>query len=318
MRSTATSHVFHSTAQASEFLKTGAVVAIGNYDGVHLGHQEILRKTIAAARARKLKSVVLTFNPHPVKMLSPHVAPKLITTEAQKVELLLALGFDAVVLQPFDHNFARLKPERFFTEHLIKNLCARFVLVGYDFTFGEKRSGTIETLEMLAKKNTIDVEIISAKMDDATLVSSTLIRKLVSEGDVVLARELLTRPFFIDGTVVHGHKRGAALGIHTANLTTANELLPGDGVYATLVVFAGKTFESVSNIGFNPTFNNTERSIEAHLFDFDTEIYGKNVRLIFVKKLRDEIKFVSPEALVMQIGKDIGNAKTALQGFRVH
>lgn len=306
--------VFASTLAAHDFLSGGAAVTIGNFDGVHFGHREIIAKLIASAKARGLKSVVLTFDPHPVKVLSPTVAPKLINTNKQKTELFAELGIDAVVFQKFDAAFAKLGPGEFFNTHLVQNLNARFLMVGYDFTFGEKRSGTIETLEVLAKGAGVEVEIVPAKMNDSTLVSSTLIRKLVGEGNVEMAATLLTRPFFIDGKVVHGHKRGTALGIHTANLATENELLPGDGVYATLVGFAGKTYDAVTNIGFNPTFNNTERSIEAHIFDFDAEIYGKDMRLIFIKKLRDEIKFVSPEALVMQIQKDIVAAKRALKG----
>lgn len=305
--------VFSSTAEARDFLSGGAVVTIGNFDGVHFGHRQIISSLIANAKSRKLKSVVLTFDPHPVKVLSPTVAPKLISTKNQKIELFAELGVDAVVFQKFDADFAKLKPEDFFDIHLVQNLKARFIMVGYDFTFGEKRSGTIETLEALAGKANVDVEIISAKMSDSTLVSSTLIRKLVSEGNVEMAATLLTCPFFIDGKVVHGHKRGTALGIHTANLATENELLPSDGVYATLVEFAGERYDSVANVGFNPTFNNTERSIEAHIFDFDADIYGKDMRLVFVKKLRDEIKFVSPEALVMQIQKDIAEAKRVLK-----
>lgn len=306
--------VFSSTAEAHDFLSSGAAITIGNFDGVHFGHCQIISSLVANAKSRKLKSVVLTFEPHPVKVLSPTVAPKLISTKNQKIELLVELGVDAVVFQKFDADLAKLRAEDFFNIHLVKNLNAQFIMVGYDFTFGEKRSGTIETLEMLAGKSGVDVEIISAKMSDSTLVSSTLIRKLVNEGNVEMAATLLTRSFFIDGRVMHGHKRGTALGIHTANLATENELLPGDGVYATLVVFAGKTYDSVTNVGFNPTFNNTERSIEAHIFDFDADIYGKDMRLIFVKKLRDEIKFVSPEALVMQIQKDIAEAKRVLKG----
>lgn len=304
---------FNGTKEASRFLKSGCVLAIGNYDGVHFGHRHILKHIVKKARQHKLKSVLLTFEPHPVKILSPDVSPSLINTLEQKLELLQSVGLDAVVVQKFDLTFAKITPESFFKNHLLKNLHAKSIAVGYDFTFGAKRSGTIETLEMLCYEHHVDLEIVAAKMLDDTLVSSTLIRKLIARGDVALANKLLERNFFIDGHIVTGHHRGTELGIHTANLETKNELIPLDGVYATRLRVGKKIFDSVSNIGFNPTFNNQKRSIETHIFDFDRKIYDQSVRLYFVDRLRDEIKFANAGALVKQIQKDISHAKKILK-----
>lgn len=308
-------NVFYSTAEAKSALKPGSALTIGNYDGVHLGHQEILKKLIKIAQKKNLIPTVLTFDPHPVKVLAPQISTKMINTSEQKIGLLQSLGIQVIVLQKFDEEFAKIKPEVFFEKHLLKHLNAKHIMVGYDFTFGVKRSGTIETLELLAYDKNIDVDIVPAKLSGSTLVSSSLIRNLIKEGNVKLAHKYLLRPFFIDGIVIHGHKRGTALGIHTANLSTENELLPQDGVYATLADYRGKTYKSVTNIGFNPTFHNTERSIETHIFDFDTDIYDKNLRLSFIERLRGEIKFASPEALIKQIGKDIEEAKKVLKKF---
>lgn len=306
--------IFHSTSEAKNFLKQGSCVAIGNYDGFHFGHQAIVKSLIQKAQEKKLKSALLTFEPHPVKLLAPEVAPLLINTLKQKLELIGEYGLDAIVAQNFDQKFSKIKPEDFFKKYLINDLNAQFVTVGHDFTFGEKRSGTIETLEHLAQKNHIDVKIVEAKMLANTLVSSSLIRKLIKDGNVKLASKMLTRPFFIDGHVVQGHNRGTALGIHTANLTTENELIPSDGVYASFVRLNNKTFTSVTNIGFNPTFDNQTRSIETHILDFNQNIYDKNIRLFFIEKIREEIKFATPTALVQQIEKDIASAKKILKG----
>lgn len=305
--------IFYSTLDAKTFCKAGTALTIGNYDGVHLGHRAILKNLKAQAKKRKLKSALLTFEPHPVQVLVPQIAPKLINTLKQKIELLEQTGLDTLIVQSFDMPFAKMKPADFFKKSLVKDLNARFITVGHDFTFGDKKTGTIETLEVFAHEKNIEIDIIEAQMLDQTLVSSSLIRKLIASGDIPFANHLLGRDFFIDGQVVHGHNRGASLGLHTANLHTDNDLLPLDGVYATRFQIGKKKYQSVTNVGFNPTFNNTERSIETHIFDFDRDIYKKEVRLSFVKRLRNEIKFVNPEALVKQIEKDISEAKKVLR-----
>ena len=306
--------VFHNTVEATTFLKNGSVVAIGNFDGVHFGHQAILKSAHEYAQKHKLKLCVLTFDPHPVKILAPQVAPVSLQTISQKIECLQAHFVDAVVLQKFDMPFSKISPHDFFKEHLIQNLKTKAIFVGYDFTFGKKRSGTTETLEQLAVENQVTLHITPAQMQGHALVSSTMIRKLLYSGELQAASRYLTRPYAIDGSVVHGFKRGTALGIHTANLNAENELALSDGVYATQVALKNKTYNAVTNIGLNPTFDNTTRSIETHIFDFDQEIYDQKLRLHFVQKLREEIKFANVQALLKQIEKDITQAKKILCG----
>ncbi|OVE81680.1 riboflavin biosynthesis protein RibF [bacterium K02(2017)] len=301
--------VYDTPQAAKAFLKEGSAICMGNYDGFHFGHQAILENLLKNAKAKGLKSVLLTFYPHPVKVLAPDVAPNLIYTKEQKIEILSRTGLDCVIFHPFDRDFAKTKPEDFFTKTIIKMLKAKYITVGYDFTFGKKRTGTTETLESLAHENEVGIKIIKAKLQDNMLVSSSIIRKTVREANIPLSSKLLTRTFFLDGSIIQGHQRGTSLGIHTANLDTKNELIPPDGVYATTIRLGKKTYPSVTNIGFNPTFENKERSIETHILDFDETIYEKTVRLYFIHKLRDEIKFATPTALVKQINKDIEAAK---------
>lgn len=304
--------IFSDTAEATSILKTSTVVVIGNFDGVHFGHQQILKAAKVFATKHKLKLCVLTFEPHPVKVLAPHIAPVSLQTVQQKLECLQACDVDLVVLQKFDMAFSQISPEDFFTKHLVKNLKAQAIFVGYDFTFGKKRSGTTETLEHLAKEHQVTLHITPAQMQGNVLVSSTLVRKLLVSGELKDVTRILTRPYCIDGSVVHGFKRGTALGIHTANLNSENELALSDGVYATRVEHKNKTYNSVTNIGLNPTFENTTRSIETHIFDFDQEIYDQKLRLHFVQKLREEIKFANMQALLKQIEKDIAHAQKIL------
>ena len=303
---------FDSISKANSFLKKGSAIAIGNYDGIHYGHRSILKKLIKEGKKNKFKTALLTFRPHPAKTLAPETSFKLINTYEQKNELLKETGIDAVIFHKFDKRFAKTSPEKFFEKYLIKELSTKTVFVGHDFTFGDQRSGTIETLEHLGGKHNIKINIMPDMMLENTLVSSSLIRKLLMEGQVKLANKLLTRLFFIDGKVVHGFQRGTSLGMHTANLKTKNELIPNDGVYATKVQIGRKKYSSVTNIGFNPTFDNKNRSIETHILNFDQNIYKKTIRLSFVDKIRDEIRFATPTALVKQIEKDIEKAKKIL------
>lgn len=295
---------FYSTAAARDFLKRGSAVTIGNFDGVHLGHRALIEDTMDVAAARHLKSVVLSFAPHPAKLLARAASPLLINTREQKVELLSKLGLHALILQKFNSRFAALTPETFVKQRLLRHLNARHVFVGYDFTFGRKREGSVATLTAMGRECGMAVHVIPARLLGSTLVSSTAIRRLVAAGDLRRASELLGRPYFIDGKVVHGRRRGGEMGIHTANLVTANELIPADGVYATFVYFGGKIYKSVSNIGFNPTFGSAVRTVETHIFNFSNKIYGKTLRLLFIERLRAERKFATAADLVEQIRKD--------------
>lgn len=285
---------------------------MGNYDGLHLGHRSILTTLKKEAKKRGVPAIVYTFNPHPVHLLAPSIAPPLINTLDQKIELMKTTGIDALVIEKFDSHFSEQPPEAFFKKHLVKNLNAHFIIVGYDFTFGAKRKGNMETLEILGFQNQIDVKIVEPYFKGQTLVSSSLIRKYLAEGKVEKTKELLTRPCFIDGTVVKGTSRGKILGFPTANLKTINELIPKNGVYATLTLLGGINYPSVTNIGIKPTFGKNNLGIETHILNFDKTVYGKKIRLYFIKHLRDEKKFSNTNRLAMQIKKDIVNAKKTL------
>jgi riboflavin kinase/FMN adenylyltransferase len=304
--------LFTSPTAAQSFLKKGSAVALGNYDGVHFGHRAILKQLKQHARAHKLKSLLLTFDPHPAKLLAPRTDLKLINTRDQKCELLRKTGIDVVLILRFNKKFAQLSHQDFFEKILVKKLNARFVIVGHDFTFGRQRAGTTETLEALGRQHCVDVRLVSAQIHHGVLVSSSVIRNLIREGNVTLANKLLTRSFFVDGTVIHGHHRGRALGVHTANIKARNELLPADGVYATWAIVENKHYASVTNIGLNPTFADNKLSVECHILNFNRDIYHRKIRVIFEKRIRDEIQFASPTKLARQIQKDIVTAKKIL------
>jgi len=285
------------------------VVALGNFDGVHKAHQKMFKVAQKLAAKLKGQSVVYTFDPHPVKVLSQASAPPLINTLEQRLELIKDVGIDRVVIEPFLTKFAHMEAAEWFEKILVKRLHAKGVVAGYDFTFGSHRSGTAETLQSLCQDHNITCKILKAQLFRETLISSTQIRQFVSRGDVRHAKELLGRPFYIDGKVVEGKGRGVTLGIRTANLKTDNELLPKEGVYACQARIGRKTYCAVTNIGMNPTFGGETLSIEAHLLDFNKDIYNKALRLYFLDRIRDERPFASPEELVQQIQKDIKAAK---------
>jgi len=304
---------YNSSLSISNYCKKGSVITLGNYDGVHLGHQVIIRTLLVQAKKRKLPAFLYTFEPHPVSLLAPSIAPPLINTLEQKIELLKNQGLTAAVFEKFNLRFSQQTPEEFFQKIIVERLRAKFIIVGYDFTFGKQRAGNIETLEFLCQNAGIDISITKPQMLGQTLVSSSLVRKYVLKGSITDANKLLGRPFYIDGTVVKGKQRGGLMGIHTANLKTDNLLIPSDGVYATKGLVGKKIFKSATNIGLNPTFGNTERTIETHIFHFNKKINGKKVRLFFVDRIRDEIKFDSPRELAEQIQKDIAKAKRILK-----
>jgi len=227
--------VFYSSKQAQKFLKKGAAVTMGNYDGLHLGHRSIIKTLKKEAKKRKLKSVVYTFEPHPVRVLAPKITPPLINTLDQKIELFKELGIDILIFEKFDRQFGNHSPKSFFDKFLMKRLNAHFIVVGHDFSFGNKRQGNIETLETFSKAQDIDCQIIDPCLEKDILASSSLVRKYVQGGELQEASLLLRRLFFIDGIIIKGDQRGKDLGFPTANLNTKNELIPLSGVYATKI-----------------------------------------------------------------------------------
>ncbi len=293
-----------------------AFVTIGNFDGVHLGHTPILKKLIVEARRAKRCAVVITFDPHPKKVLHPDIRPfYLLTSLEEKIKLLEGIGIDALILIPFDLNFSKMTAESFVRDVLWDKLHIRKIFVGHDYSFGKSKTGNKVFLIEFGKKLGFDVEIIDAvKFGDGT-ISSTRVRHLILAGDVKSAARLLGRPYNVSGIVVQGKRRGSILGIPTANIGPEKELIPAQGVYAVICYLAEGSYKGVLNIGFNPTFSDTDLSVEVFLLDFEGDIYGKRVDILFIERIRDEIKFGNPELLVKQIRKDIDDARGILKQY---
>jgi len=293
-----------------------AFVTIGNFDGVHLGHVPILRKLIEEAHKENRKAVVITFDPHPKKVLRPDIRPfYLLTSVEEKIKLLHDIGLDGLILIPFDLNFSKMTAESFVCEILWDKLHIRKIFVGHDYSFGKSKTGNKIFLAEFGKKLGFEVDIINAiKLDDET-ISSTRLRHLILDGDVRTAAKLLGRLYNVSGIVIQGKKRGSILGIPTANIEPEKELIPAQGVYAVITILENDRYRGVLNIGFNPTFSDTDLSVEVYLLDFSGDIYGKKVDVLFIERIRDEVKFENSEQLVRQIRKDIDEARAILKPY---
>ncbi|HWN68038.1 MAG TPA: bifunctional riboflavin kinase/FAD synthetase, partial [Haliangium sp.] len=293
-------------------------VAIGNFDGVHLGHRRLLDTAVHAARSLHGDAVVFTFEPHPAAVLAPHKAPPLLTSAARKLELLAQAGIDACVLEPFTRELADMSPEAFLQSILVDILGARHIVVGYDFTYGRDRAGTTESLRAFGAARGIGVDVIEPVAVGGVVVSSTRVRELVRAGDMAGARALLGRDFDVDGAVIRGDGRGARIGMPTANIAVESRLLPAGGVYAVRVQLLDRAepaepLPAVANLGTNPTFvDRTELSLEVHLLDFTGDLYDQRLRVQFVERLRGEQRFPGIEALLSQIRADIARAREIL------
>jgi riboflavin kinase/FMN adenylyltransferase len=286
------------------------VLALGNFDGLHRGHMKIIERVCRVALERGGTSLVLTFDPHPPRVLRPEKAPPLLMTDAQKLEALERAGIHGVAVVRFTHELSRWEPEQFVRVVLVEWLRVAEVWVGADFLFGRDRSGNFTLLRALGARYGFRVEKIDAVRYREFVVSSTRIRRLIAEGRVDEASALLGHHYFIDGEVVEGARRGRELGFPTANLATANELLPPAGVYATLASVHGTVYPSVTNVGLRPTFADVSSPIvESHLLGFDADVYGRSVRLSFVLRLRDERRFADVDSLRAQIEADVRRAR---------
>ncbi|MGA7226334.1 MAG: bifunctional riboflavin kinase/FAD synthetase [Candidatus Acidiferrales bacterium] len=284
-------------------------VTIGNFDGVHVGHRKILRGVVERARGLEAVSAVLTFFPHPARVLRPEVAPGLLETLPQRLSEFEALGIDAALVLKFDHELANLSAEEFAQEFLVNALRARAVLVGANFRFGHKQAGDVRLLEELGRQNGFAVKIVEPVLVDGRVVSSSAIRAAVRGGNVDEARQMLGRPFALAGEIRSGTGMGRKLVLPTLNLATEQETLPKYGVYATEVVVGRKCYRAVTNVGVRPTFNGQNLAIESHLFDFAETITSGPMTVKFLTRLRDEQKFSGAEALREQILQDIARAK---------
>lgn len=293
---------------------SGAAIAIGNFDGVHLGHRALIARARELAAATGALTAVLTFDPHPSVLLAPAHAPAMLTSIERRVELLAEAGVDAVVVEPFTRELAGVAPDAFVDDLVIRALGARAIVVGYDFCYGQGRSGTALALHAHGVRAGIDVAIVAPVTVDGEIAASTKVRGHLRAGDLARAERMLGRPWDVDGVVVHGAERGRAIGVPTANITPEVELAIAPGIYAvTLRVDGGPAMPAVASLGTNPTFVDAGRLVlEVHVLDWSGDLYDRRVRTTFLARLRDEQKFASVEALVAQIRRDITDARAAL------
>jgi len=296
----------------------GSVIAIGTFDGIHLGHQKVLEFAIARAKEIGAVATALTFEPPPVKVLRPEMAPARISTNQQRMDWFGAVGMEAAVVLPFTKELAALSPEEFVKQILGRQLKVRAVVVGDNFRFGSRQAGDVKFLREMGMREGFEVAVHEPVKLDGEVVSSTLIRKLVSEGDVRHAARLLGRPFSLTGEVVSGTGTGRKFLFPTLNLKPEQELLPARGVYITRTVLEGETssHRSVTNVGVRPTFNGAGLSVETHLLDYSGNFAPKTIEVRFWKRLRAEKKFAGPNELREQIGKDIARANTYFARLR--
>ncbi|WP_131747913.1 bifunctional riboflavin kinase/FAD synthetase [Frankia sp. Cppng1_Ct_nod] len=295
----------------------GGVVTIGFFDGVHRGHQQIIESAVGRAHRAGRPAAVLTFDPHPAEVIRPGSHPPLLTTPEFKAELLEGLGVDALCVQPFTPEFSRLSPEEFVHDVLRRRLRPNAVVVGENFTYGHRAAGNLATLRGGGATNGFAVEGVRLLREDEHVLSSTHIRARIAEGDVVTAARALGRDHRVEGAVVRGDARGRTIGYPTANLsTTAHAAVPADGVYAGHAVWSGKRQPAAISIGTNPTFNGTERRVEAFLLDFDDNLYGTYLAFEFSERLRPTLRFDSVEELVTQMAADVAVTRkiTAVSG----
>jgi riboflavin kinase / FMN adenylyltransferase len=289
------------------------VLTLGNFDGVHLGHQAIVRRAVDEARAVGGQVVTLTFHPHPVAVLAPDKTPPLLQSLHDRLALLRDLGADVVVIQRFTPAFAALDPEAFVRDYLGAHLELLHVVVGHNVSFGRARAGTVETLRTLGARHGFAVDAVGPVTVGEAQVSSTALRRLVAAGDVHRARALLGRPFTLSGRVVLGEQRGRTLGFPTANLhQRPGVLLPADGVYAVRAKLDGWARPGVLNVGVRPTFGMLRRTVEVHVLDFDGDLYGRWLSLELVERLRGEQRFPGPDALREAIAEDVTRAREVL------
>jgi riboflavin kinase/FMN adenylyltransferase len=288
------------------------VVTIGNFDGVHLGHREIFRRVKQAASECGGVSVVITFAPHPLKVVKSSRHLQLINTCAEKELLIAASGIDYLLIIPFDAQFAALTAREFVSSVLVKTIGVKRLVIGYDYAFGRQREGDVAVLQRLGGELGFDVEVLPPLGDGEVVYSSTAIRNLVRAGQVAPVVRFLGRHYSVGGTVVHGDHRGGSLGFPTANVATDKELLPADGVYAVKVKIDDILYDGACSIGNKPTFGGTTTAIEVFIFDFTGDLYGREIRIYFVDRIRDEQCFADAEALKTAIAADVARCRELL------
>jgi len=287
------------------------VITLGNFDGVHLGHQKIFERLKEEALKIRGEAVVITFEPHPLQVLSPKRCPPLLTPFRKKMMLIENSGIETVLCIEFSSAFAEMSPLEFVRNVLVEKVNAKKIIVGYNYHFGRGKSGDVETLKNICKRFGVEVEVIEGLTVDRMIVSSSRIRELIRDGEVEKASKLLGRDYPIIAKVVEGSRRGHTLGFPTANLEISDELYPKTGVYAVEVIWNQQVFNGLANVGLNPTFSTTQESkkerfsLEVYILNFNQNIYGDELQVNFKARIRDEIRFDSPSDLINQIQKDI-------------
>lgn len=293
------------------------LVTMGNFDGLHLGHQALVANAVAEAKRSVTQSLVFTFDPHPLKLLAPERAPQMIVNQRDKMDMLKALGVDAVIVQRFDRRFASIDAEDFVRRYLIERLNLSKIWLGRDLRFGRARAGDAEDLIRWGSSLGFSVGIVEPILVEGKRISSSRIRQLIEQGRVDEVQPMLGRYHFISGSIVNGHHRGRKLGFPTANLAAATELIPADGIYATTVELQNHRWLSVSSVGHNPTFGEGLRTIETYVLDFAQDIYGEMVKLSFIQRIREERKFAQIEHLVTQMHEDVRAARAMFENLNL-
>lgn len=294
-----------------EPIENSTSATIGNFDGVHVGHKKIIAAVKEEAKQKGLSSCVITFHPHPQKVLQNIDIPLLVPIR-ERLKLLEKEGVEVVACYTFTKDIAKIPAKDFVTDILIGKLNLKHLIVGPGFSFGRKREGNLDLLDKMGKEYGFDTEVVETALIDGEIVSSTAIRNLVKEGNMTKAGKFLGYNFYIEGQVKEGERRGRQIGFPTANLDTDWDILPKVGVYATLAHVDGIVLNSITNVGYRPTFGNNELVIETHIFNFNEDIYKKRIEVEFVDRVRDEQKFNGPQALVEQIKKDVDRVNVIL------
>lgn len=295
----------------------GTVVTVGTFDGVHRGHWAVLETLVRYARADGLSSTLVTFDPHPLRIVRPEHAPRLLTTPAEKIEMLAQSDLDYVALVQFTKELSTYSPRRFVDEILLEGLGMRRLVIGYDHGFGRGRSGDVDTLREIGQEVGFAVDVVAPVLVDGEPVSSSAIRTALAAGDVETAGGALGRPYSLEGTVVRGEGAGRKLGFPTANLALrpGHKLVPHEGIYAVRAALRDRYVDGVLHLGPRPTFPGLPPSIELHLFDFDDDIYGRRVRVDFHARIRDIAKFANVKQLIAAMGADCDRARELLDGI---
>ncbi|MBK7980238.1 MAG: bifunctional riboflavin kinase/FAD synthetase [Ignavibacteriae bacterium] len=300
---------------SKELKISGSVATIGTFDGLHIGHQKIIKLLMEKSKQLNLKSVVITFYPHPRVVLGDRNDIKLLTPIEEKVKLFENFGIDFLLVVPFSKEFAKKTYQEFLNEIVIDKVKAKFLIIGYDHKFGKNREGDITKLKEYLKEKDLDMMIVGPEKSEENAASSTKIREALKSNNLDFANKMLGHYYFIEGVVVEGAKRGRTIGYPTANLKPSenNKLVPPNGVYFVRIKYDQKQYFGVANIGLRPTFNNVKEPItEVYIFDFNKDIYGENICIEFIKKIRDEVKFNSIEELEIQIKKDVEYSKSLI------